>query len=84
MDGCVDIELECLKLDDITADKSVDIDVVVVLFTDEPVDVIPMEAAVVLKHVFEISNKNPGGPHSTSIASLDLPEINYTILSFIR
>ena len=76
MDGCVNTELECLKLDDVTADKSADIDVVVVLYTDEPVDVIPMEVAVVVKHVFEISNEIPGGPHSTSIASLDFPEIN--------
>ena len=76
MDGCVDIELECLKLDDVTADKSVDIDVVVVLYTDEPADVIPMEVVVVVKHVFKISNEIPGGPHSTSITSLDFPEIN--------
>ena len=55
---------------------------VVVLSTDEPAAVLPMEVAVVLKHVFEISNEIPGGPHSTSIASLDLPEINYKIWSF--
>ena len=76
MDGSVDIELECLKFDDVTADISVDIDVVVVLYTDEPADVIPMEVAAVVKHIFEISNEIPGGRHSTSIISLDFPEIN--------